>query len=80
MLIRQVIACKWGFPFRLLVNYKGRTVVLMTEQQVEEFLSGLDKDEVKVKMLNQEANGPGSGRRNSVICRVVEESQNQSDW
>lgn len=44
----------WGFPFRLFIDYKGRTVVLRTIQLVKEFEGELDKEEVEVEVLNQE--------------------------
>lgn len=61
-LSRQGIASKWGFPFKLLANYKGQTVTLTTKQQTKKFFSGQDK-EVAVIVLNQLVNGSGSGRR-----------------
>lgn len=52
-LCRVNIPYKWGYTFKLLVNYKGQTIALLTKQQAEEFIQVLDNEEVEVTILNQ---------------------------
>lgn len=47
---------RWGFPFKLLVDYRGKTV-LKTSQQAKEFEIELDSEEVDVQVLNQNFGG-----------------------
>lgn len=56
-LTKQEIPYKWGFPFRLLIDYKGKTVMLKTILQAKEFEKILSGTEVEVENMmagNQE--------------------------
>lgn len=44
---------KWSYPFKLLTDYKGKTVVLTTIQQAKTFEEALAGEEVEVEVLNQ---------------------------
>lgn len=48
------VAYRWGFPFKLLIDYKGQTVVLKTLQQTKNFESELEKEAIEVMVLNQD--------------------------
>lgn len=47
-----MIPYKWGFSFKLLIDYKGRIVVLISIQ-AKGFEAELDREDVDVEMLKQ---------------------------
>lgn len=71
-LVNSGIAYKWRFPFKLLTDYKGRTVVVKSLQQAKEFEVELEKEEVEVEVLNStlEEIRSRAQRRQSAIYRV----------
>lgn len=52
-LIALNIPYKWGFPFKLLIEYKGVTVVIHMLQQAEEFGIRLEIEGGLVEVLNE---------------------------
>lgn len=52
-LVETGTAYRWGFPFKLFVDYKGKNIVLKTLQQAKDLEILLDNEEVEVEILNQ---------------------------
>lgn len=70
-LTRSDIPYKWGYPFKLLVEYKEKTVVLTSIQQAKKFEALLAREEVDIEVLNQRTEDQEVlGMRNSAIYRI----------
>lgn len=63
------IPYKWGYPHKLLIEYKGKIVAIKTLLQARSFETELDKKEVEVTILNSPQEVSDS-RRASAIYRV----------
>lgn len=65
------ISYRWGFPFRLLIDYQKQIVTIKTVQQAFAFEAELNREEAEVEILNEQVNRENSHtRRDSVIYRL----------
>lgn len=62
------IPYKWGYPFKLLIDYKGQTLPIKTLHQARQFCCETDSEEVEV--LNASSYEKGEQHRNSVLYRL----------
>lgn len=71
-LISFSILYQWGFPLNVLIDYKGKVVVVKSFQQAKRFVTELDREEVDVQVLNPSPseNQHQENRRDSAVYRV----------
>lgn len=53
MLTRLGIPYKWGYPFKLLISFKGKTRVLTSIHQVKKFEEELDREVVEEEVVDK---------------------------
>lgn len=71
--ISQGIEYKWGYPLKLLVDYRGKVEVI----QAKKIDKTIESDEVIIETLNSPVEGldPSSSRRESATYRIEKENQ-----
>lgn len=76
-LIQMRIYYKWGYSFKLLIDYKERIVLIKSTSQAKKFEAELSKEDADVEILNPSAEDleTKAHRRYSAVYRIRTEQQ-----